>query len=847
VLFDSGRFDEAHEAFRKSISTNSEGYGSDNVLLWLAKTQHMQGRYSEAVMSYRKAELFWNLDPVERAAERLDGTRGLLLCLLHLQRFDDVRRFLDSLHDGVLSHAKLLCEVVAGSVSLGYSGVRLDGQLPPETVIWCLRWSLRYEVTASALDSLVGVYSHLGQGDEALRYAEWFSTRPALLEELAIERQNEIQEILSRQNGTKAEVRDWRELVELGVSREADGLFDEAESAYREALLRVAASERSSMWIPQEKLTRLLLLGGEFSQQEVALLSELDEPSVDQIAIDVILQARKLSVADDWKSASDLYLVIVQLLEFTKDWENNLVDTVEIHLDMTPNEFYKEIITGFFMAERDSVAESFIRQLPLSEGEKAAILLETCELHTAHEYSEMYGFKQMEFDACTRCLNLSIRYSSEYSNVCAKANHLRVGERFEAARLTYAELVERFPELTNEFDLREYADLLEVGGNLPKAEEWFRRAAFSWPAADNQSSWEELGEFYKRHGRVEEAERCFAVVRAVNELDANVRLVRDGEATAAAGGPESHVGKPLSAIEVGSDEEVERVMLQHGVHPHSLVDLGSTSPYETFGEFVEAGEAWLSPAGWHNAKSSSFLRGMWSRGYSWADPQYLFFDEFAVDEDFLDESLARAESLKHKFRMRPEFPIYLATPAVYIALDSAGLLVRAWVGNEQQGIAVSFDPENFDLYYRSGDTDAMFAMGAALNWFVDCVTVLDGPHFQRLGSFSTDKSFRETTANNWWTSNSNFEGHIRGVSDGTLSRPPSAHRVRGHIRRLNDMNPTDEARENAPAYIRRNMGPNDTFVRAHSRGGSEATDRLFERIKGGSSLADYFAMAPRLD
>jgi hypothetical protein len=70
------------------------------------------------------------------------------------------------------------------------------------------------------------------------------------------------------------------------------------------------------------------------------------------------------------------------------------------------------------------------------------------------------------------------------------------------------------------------------------------------------------------------------------------------------------------------------------------------------------------------------------------------------------------------------------------------------------------------------------------------------------------------------------------------------HRVRGHIRTLIERQPTDEARENAPAYIRQNMGPTDTFVRSYTKNGEIGTDKLLDHLNTRSSLAAFLGTAP---
>ena len=63
---------------------------------------------------------------------------------------------------------------------------------------------------------------------------------------------------------------------------------------------------------------------------------------------------------------------------------------------------------------------------------------------------------------------------------------------------------------------------------------------------------------------------------------------------------------------------------------------------------------------------------------------------------------------------------------------------------------------------------------------------------------------------------------------------------------LTEREPTDEARENAPAYIRRNMSPSDTFVRSYTKSGDVGTDKLLVHLNTKSSLADFLGTAPLL-
>jgi hypothetical protein len=140
----------------------------------------------------------------------------------------------------------------------------------------------------------------------------------------------------------------------------------------------------------------------------------------------------------------------------------------------------------------------------------------------------------------------------------------------------------------------------------------------------------------------------------------------------------------------------------------------------------------------------------------------------------------------------------------------------------------------------------MFAAGVAINWFLDCsIAIARHPKFKR-HDFGNASSFaRASETENSWTTQSEFDSDIEQIISGQLPAPPMAHRVRGHIRKLGDGLPSDEARDNAPPYIRRHMSPNETWVRGHSRGGDVMGQHLLTRLQMFSSLADFLATAQR--
>jgi len=295
------------------------------------------------------------------------------------------------------------------------------------------------------------------------------------------------------------------------------------------------------------------------------------------------------------------------------------------------------------------------------------------------------------------------------------------------------------------------------------------------------------------------------------------------------------------ALELAPNKALFKSRLDDILFPHC------STHYESFPEFLEDGEIWLDPAKWTNPENSSVLRSIFTRDLRW--PNYVEefpFGDYEITAEFLDESLARAESLKSLLNFEVEFPVRLETPELFIAMERDGDMLRSFVGSGAMGVAVSVNLNNWDLHYLSDDSDAMFAAGVSLNFFIDCSMNLSlHPKYERVDETTTEPAATQTNPFSTWTTNAAFAADVEGILTGRLSQPPKAHRVKGFIRTLTERRPTDEARDRAPAFIRRNMGPDDTFVRPHQRGGGDAAERLYTRLRTHSSLADFLATAPK--
>ena len=259
-------------------------------------------------------------------------------------------------------------------------------------------------------------------------------------------------------------------------------------------------------------------------------------------------------------------------------------------------------------------------------------------------------------------------------------------------------------------------------------------------------------------------------------------------------------------------------------------------------------EQWFQKGSyWHDAiaadfffDSNDFLGELLLNGAIWADESTVLFDGFDVEEETLEESLARAETLSGHLHLVPLWPVYLETNEVSIAMTLNRNFLLAWVGKGLEGLLVGVNIKTWDLYHAD-DRDARFACGAVLNWFLDCsLNISEHRMFDRMPNNAKefDRPW-ETKFLTTWTTTKPFYEELESLRYDSNRKPPRAHRVRGHIRTLIYRRPTDDARENAPAYIRKNMGPTDTFVRAYEKSGDLGTEKLLVHLKTNSNLADF--------
>jgi hypothetical protein len=267
--------------------------------------------------------------------------------------------------------------------------------------------------------------------------------------------------------------------------------------------------------------------------------------------------------------------------------------------------------------------------------------------------------------------------------------------------------------------------------------------------------------------------------------------------------------------------------------------------------WLTAGKGWMKSAGVSQSRHRDFLRVLFDEGLNWAEPTSNPFPWHHSDE-WLEELLARAESLLPYIRREPLWPVAFKGE-VTLVMTVENDWATAWVGVDSTGVLVSFRPSDFELRSYKSRHAARIGVGLAISWYLDCCVSLKNdhhPHLDREGNAAPNRGLETrgegaNRAPTYYVPTVNFRRHSQQIAAGTLTAP-KAHRVKGHIRTLGaDREPSDHARSQAPAHLRPRLGPRDTFVRSHTRGGIEAARFMDVHLSRYSSLAEALGMARR--
>lgn len=244
--------------------------------------------------------------------------------------------------------------------------------------------------------------------------------------------------------------------------------------------------------------------------------------------------------------------------------------------------------------------------------------------------------------------------------------------------------------------------------------------------------------------------------------------------------------------------------------------------------WLEAGDAWMTGAEWPLDQRRRAGRFLLRSAISWLDPG------FRVDLTSSVNTLERLMMLAHEvipladlgqLSARPQAVNAGATKVVSWLRDPS---LYGWVAFPEGAVAVTLDLSQFRSVHLMGNPAALSASAIVASWFLDSVLRTAGV---RSSHFSTPAS------SDWVDTAADFDAPQARSAD--LLPNFNQQIVSAHLRTLpHGRRPSREAIERAPEFLRRRMGPNQTYVRASSRRSEDLSDDLRRFTATGSFLAD---------
>ena len=172
-------------------------------------------------------------------------------------------------------------------------------------------------------------------------------------------------------------------------------------------------------------------------------------------------------------------------------------------------------------------------------------------------------------------------------------------------------------------------------------------------------------------------------------------------------------------------------------------------------------------------------------------------------------------------------------------------MVTGHLESSRKLVTVKFDLDSLETIKAIKGSEKCLTYGLALSWFIDLSIVLKSARpstsvfmMKPLGARSTNTNSSRVGVR--YVPTPRFYSAQDAIREGEGVKKV-IHSVAGHLRTLSyGMNPSGEARNRAPKYLRSQMKGNETFVRPHNRGEDE--DRRAYEIR----LSEYSACAHAL-
>jgi tetratricopeptide (TPR) repeat protein len=245
----------------------------------------------------------------------------------------------------------------------------------------------------------------------------------------------------------------------------------------------------------------------------------------------------------------------------------------------------------------------------------------------------------------------------------------------------------------------------------------------------------------------------------------------------------------------------------------------------TYEQWFESARQHIEPT--YILSNSKFLKTLFGLGKQFC-PLIENWMQYPAREEWLDEILAKYEDQSPFLKLEPVWPIRFESQELETVISVEGQWLRGWVGRKGLGGLVAIHLKDFKISSALQGEDRNFSIGVITSFFLDRTINLDSdghPHF-------------ETYAEGALFGTPQFDIDVVKIQSGQRKAMQS-HMVSGFPRKLPaGQKASDEAIMRAPIYIRRNLQPNQTFVRQHQRNGPVFEEPILRYLKANSNLAD---------
>jgi hypothetical protein len=265
--------------------------------------------------------------------------------------------------------------------------------------------------------------------------------------------------------------------------------------------------------------------------------------------------------------------------------------------------------------------------------------------------------------------------------------------------------------------------------------------------------------------------------------------------------------------------------------------LGKKLPYE---DWCMNGGTWIRGADGRGLLVPGFLLDIYRLGLSWDETEPSWEPAYDV-LDWYSEIWSTFQTLQTSLTFSPKWPMIFESREILIVISESNQRISSWVETKNFKTLLSMSLSSRVVSCHATKSQALFAAGVSLSWFIDCCLNIEAsrhhPHFSRKPSESKFVSRLPSTTRRIFPTPHFLDAVSTSRSIETSAR--SSHEVRGHRRRLpRGQRPSKRALQSAPAHVRKGLKDGETFVRPHGRGSGETAKEIQVRLSRYSKLAD---------